>query len=128
MEKWKKALAIAKIILMAVPTFLASFFAFGGSKTKELEMAQNLAPVAVAMIQSVESVMGDGTGVQKKAAVVAGLTAFTGAMAEYSTGAQKETWEGIKSGDMGGVVDAIVGTVNAVKDVPDAVGTDGFAV
>jgi len=116
METWKKALNIAKVILLTIPTFLGAFFAFGGQKTKELEMAQNLAPVAVAMINSAESVMGDGTGEAKKAAVVAGLTAFSGAMAEYSTGGQKETWNIIKDGDIGCVVDAIVGTVNAVAD------------
>lgn len=125
METWKKALAVAKTILLAVPTFLAAFFAFGGKKTQELEMVQNLAPVAVAMINSAESVMGDGTGVQKKAAVVAGLTAFSGAMAELSTGGQKETWTIIKDGNIGGVVDAIVGTANVVAEQVQMVEPNG---
>ncbi len=112
---FNKALSVLKILISRAPAFINLFAALGGKASPELAVVQTAAPVALAMMDAAETALGDGTGEQKKDAVKQGMTAFADAMAEYSTGGQKETWTAVTQADIGSIIDALADTANAIK-------------
>lgn len=66
-----------------------------------------LLPLITNLIKIAENVLGDGTGVKKKAFVVDGIVQVMQAMPGVSTGGQKETWG------------AIDGTMESIKKLVD---------
>jgi len=66
-------------------------------KTMNWIMLLQLLPLITNLIKIAESVLGDGTGVKKKAFVVDGVTQVIKAMPSVSTGGQKESWEAINN-------------------------------
>lgn len=56
-----------------------------------------LIPLLINLMKIAEKVLGDGSGVRKKAFVVEGITQTIKAMPTVSTGGQKKTWEAINT-------------------------------
>lgn len=54
-----------------------------------------LLPLVTSLIQIAETVLGQGTGVKKKAFVVDGITQVIKTLPDVSTGGQKESWVAI---------------------------------
>lgn len=70
-----------------------------------------LLPLITNLIRIAEGVLGDGTGVKKKAFVVDGVEQVMKAMLGVSTGGQKEIWEAVNSvmPSIKGLVDVLAG-------------------
>lgn len=70
-----------------------------------------LLPLVTNLIKIAENVLGDGTGVKKKAFVVDGVTQVIQAMPGVSTGGQKETWDALNSAiePLKGLIDVLAG-------------------
>jgi hypothetical protein len=60
-------------------------------------IALQLIPLIINLVKTAEGLLGPGTGTQKKAFVVDGITQVINAMVEFSTGGQKKTWEAINT-------------------------------
>ena len=78
-------------------------------------------PIAIGLMTAAEEAFGDGSGPVKKAAVTAGLTAFTEAMANASTGGQKETWAAFTPEVVSATIDVIATTANQIAAVAGGV-------
>jgi len=63
-----------------------------------------LLPFVVKLMEAAEQVFGDGTGEQKKQAVMAGTEAVMSGIVGTSTGGQKNWWQKF-SGNVGGMID-----------------------
>ena len=77
-----------------------------GSILGILGIVQTLLPMVIRVMNTVEQVLGAGTGTQKKEIVMGAAQYFLEGMTEVSTGGQKETWEGL-AGPMSMLIDAL---------------------
>jgi len=101
--------------LFSTATALAPMATLFGSKaTPQIAAAVQLTPVILALMDAAETSLGSGTGEQKKTAVNEALKAFSSAMAQVSTGGQKETWTALQTVDTGAMIDLICAIANAV--------------
>lgn len=112
---FNKILGVLKSIFTNVPAIVPILGAFG---VVVPPVAIAAVPLAIGLMEKAEEALGDGTGPLKKQAVQAGVNAFAGAMAEYSTGGQKETWQALTPEVVGTLIDGIAGVANALAEKP----------